>query len=209
LCLSSYDASDACDASDAKDTIEDGHEVRPYDLWAKCMNHFELFGIPVSTDVNVNHIADVHRKLALEFHPDRVDQHDVKARRIAAEKTASLNEALKTLKDPVRRAFYLLKLEGIDLDNESSAARLRMPPDFLEEIMECREALDEARGKKDLPKAQSMATVISRKKDIALIGANLALNERKLDQAGQYLGQLKYYLRFLEEVEAFEESLSS
>jgi molecular chaperone HscB len=170
------------------------------------MNYFELLGLPVSTEIDAGLLGQKHRTLALEFHPDRVDQHDLKARRIAAEKTATLNEALKTLKDPVRRAFYLLKLEGIDLNDESSAARLRMAPEFLEEIMESRERLDEARLKKDVFQARRLAEAMTTKKELALTSAHQALKDRQLEQAGQYLGQLKYYVRFLEEVEAFEES---
>ena len=73
------------------------------------------------------------------------------------EQTTALNEAYKTLKDPVRRAFYLLKLHGVDLDREDAGAQKDMPLEFLEEVMELREALDEAIAAKDLPRAQAMA----------------------------------------------------
>ncbi len=70
------------------------------------MTHFELFGLAPSVDVDVAALEAKHRALALEHHPDR--QADPKLRRAAADTTASLNEALKVLRDPVKRAFYLL-----------------------------------------------------------------------------------------------------
>ena len=61
-----------------------------------------------------------YRELSLQLHPDRFAQADAQERRLSLEQTTALNEAYKTLKDPVRRAFYLLKLHGVDLDREDA-----------------------------------------------------------------------------------------
>ena len=103
------------------------------------MTHFDLFNLAPSVDLDVAALEAQHRKLAMESHPDRVaDPH---ARRLAAEKSAALNDAIKVLKDPVRRAFYVLELKGVKLDSDQAAAKVKMPMDFLEEIMEQREEL--------------------------------------------------------------------
>jgi len=171
------------------------------------MDYFELYGLPRSADLDVKALEQRFRELSLELHPDRLVGADAHARRVAAEKTASLNEGVKVLKDPVRRAFYLLKLKGVDLESEQAAARLQMPMDFLEEIMERREALESVKAKRDLASAQAMAEEIRAARDAQLSQAKAALGKDDVPAATQALGRLRYYARFLDEVDAFEEEL--
>ena len=171
--------------------------------------HFELFNLAPSVDLDVKALDDLHRKLSLDTHPDRLTGADSRARRVAAEKSASLNEAVKVLRDPVRRAFYLLELKGVKLDTEHAAAALKMPMEFLEEIMERREALEGARASRELSRAQSMAAEIAALKATSLAAAQAALRADDVPSASIALGKVRYYARFLEEVEAFEEELSS
>ena len=172
------------------------------------MNHFELFSLAPSVDLDVAALEALHRKLAMESHPDRAGS-DPHARRLAAERSASLNDALKILKDPVRRAFYVLELKGVKLDTEQAAAKLKMPMEFLEEIMERREALEAVKAKKDLDLAHAMAKDIKTARDSSLSKAQDALRKDDVPAASQALGRVRYYTRFLEEVDAFEEELSS
>lgn len=173
------------------------------------MDHFELFGLPRRVDVDVKALDQRFRELSLELHPDRLVGADARERRIAAEKTASLNEGVKILRDPVRRAFYLLKLKGVDVESEQAAAKLQMPMEFLEEIMDRREALERVKSAKDLEKALVMAAEIRAVRDAALEKARAALESDDVAAATQALGRVRYYVRFLEEVDAFEEELMS
>lgn len=174
------------------------------------MTHFDLFNLAPSVDLDVKALEDLHRKLALETHPDRLAAGaDARTRRLAAEKSAALNEAVKVLRDPVKRAFYVLELKGVKLDTEHAAAQLKMPMTFLAEIMERREALEAARAAKDLPGAQAMAKEITDHKHQSLAQAQDALRRDDVPAAAQSLGRVRYYSRFLEEVEAFEEELVS
>lgn len=173
------------------------------------VNHFEVFSLPPSVDVDVKALEDLHRKRSLETHPDRLTQADARTRRLAAEQSAALNEAVKVLRDPVRRAFHLLELKGVKLDTEDAAAKLKMPMAFLEEIMERREALDLARAAKDLGRAQAMAKDIRAANAEALAKAQAALRADDVPAAADALGRVRYYTRFLDEVDAFEEELLS
>ncbi|MFT3708334.1 MAG: Fe-S protein assembly co-chaperone HscB [Archangium sp.] len=173
------------------------------------MTHFELFNLQPSVDLDVKALEDLHRKLSLESHPDRLTGADARTRRIAAEKSAALNEAVKVLRDPVRRAFYVLELKGVKLDTEHAAAALKMPMEFLEEIMEQRELLEGARSARDLVRAQKMAAEISALAASTLAAAQNALRADDVPTASIALGKVRYYTRFLEEVEAFEEELVS
>ena len=167
------------------------------------MTHFELFGIEPSVDVDLLALEAKHRALSLELHPDR--QADPKARRLAVDKTVTLNDAMKALKDPVRRAFYLLKLKGVDLERDDAGGQRQMPMEFLEEVMERREALEAVRAKKDVAQAQAMAVEVESLKEKALVAAQSALKGEDVKEATHQLGRVRYFTRFLEEVEAIEE----
>jgi molecular chaperone HscB len=178
------------------------------------VNHFEIFGLSPSVDLDLGALEAKYRALAMEAHPDRAAGADAATRRKMAEQTASLNEAIKVLKDPVRRAFYLLKLRGVDLENETAAAKQKMPPEFLEEVMERREALDAARESKDVARAQAMGDEVRGLLDAALARARTALTKPPTDaaavtEATEALARVRYFTRYLEEVSAIEEEALS
>lgn len=172
------------------------------------MTHFELFSLPLSVDLDVAALEALHRKLALEAHPDRAGT-DAHARRLAAERSAALNDAIKVLKDPVRRAFYVLELKGVKLDSDQAAEKVKMPMDFLEEIMEQREALEAVKATRKLEDAHTMAIGIREARSRTLALAQNALRRDDVPTATTALGRVRYYTRFLEEVDAFEEELQS
>jgi len=179
--------------------------------------HFDVFGLPRAYALETGVLEKHFRELSLKLHPDRFAQADPRERRLSLEQTTALNEAYKTLKDPVRRAFYLLKLFGVDLDREDAGAQKGMPLPFLEEVMELREQLSEASVEKDLARVQNMANGVKASRDAALSEAVAALSDveegrlaghldaARLEQASHQLGRVRYYTRFLEEVDALEE----
>jgi molecular chaperone HscB len=168
------------------------------------VNHFEIFGLEPAVDVDVPALEAKYRELSLKHHPDRA-----KNRLEAVSVTAALNDAVKVLRDPKRRAFYLLKLHGVDLEREDGPAKQSMPMEFLEDILERRERLDEARKGKDAVKARAMAAEIEQLGDTAFGAAKTALREGKWDVATAELAKVRYFTRFLEEVEVIEEDASS
>jgi molecular chaperone HscB len=167
------------------------------------VNHFELFGLSPSVDLDVPALEAKYRELSLQHHPDRVSADH---RLDAVQKTASLNEAVKVLRDPVRRAFYLLRLLGIDLEREDGPARQSMPMDFLENILEQREQLEIAKAAKNMPKVRGLAAEIGQRSDEALAVGQEALRTGDVGAATAAMAKVRYYGRFLEEVEAIEEA---
>jgi molecular chaperone HscB len=81
--------------------------------------------------------------------------------------------------------------------------------EFREEIMERREALEALKAKKNLDQAQAMAKDIKTARDASLSLAQDALRRDDVPNASVALGRVRYYTRFLEEVDAFEEELLS
>lgn len=175
--------------------------------------HFDTFGIAVTLSPDVKALEQTYRALSLRLHPDRLGTASPQERRLSAEQSAALNEGLKVLRDPIRRTFYVLALEGVDLEREDGGHRGTVDPAFLEEILERREALAEAREANDLASAQAQAQAIQRARDAALDEARAALEARRedpsdaaaLSTATGALARVRYYVRFLDEVAAMEE----
>jgi molecular chaperone HscB len=105
-------------------------------------NHFELFGLPVSFDVDADDLTSRYRELQRRVHPDKFANASDQERRLSLQMTALVNEAYQTLKEPVRRGCYLLSLHGVDMNQDTDTA---MDPAFLMEQIELRENLEEIR----------------------------------------------------------------
>jgi molecular chaperone HscB len=177
--------------------------------------HFDVFGLRPSYAVDLGELERKYRELSLKLHPDRFAQADARERRFSLEHASALNNAWRVLKDPARRAFYLLKLHGVDLETEQGAEKVQMPLEFLERVMSLREALEEARANKDLDAVHAMADGVRREERGALQEAVEALQEMERDsrserakqRATQSLGRVRYFTRFMEEVAAIEEEV--
>ncbi len=109
-------------------------------------NHFELFHLPVAYPIDLPALEQAYREVQREVHPDRFANSSGAEQRLAAQWATQVNEAYRTLKSPLARGRYLLKLHGIDTEEESNTA---MPVDFLIQQMEWREAVEGAKQSKD------------------------------------------------------------
>jgi molecular chaperone HscB len=109
-------------------------------------SHFALFGLPVGYDLDVAALDQTYRDIQREVHPDRFANAADAEKRIAAQWAMQVNEAYRTLKSPLARGRYLLKLNGIDTEEDSNTA---MPVAFLMQQMEWREAVVAARNAHD------------------------------------------------------------
>jgi molecular chaperone HscB len=102
-------------------------------------NYFELFGLPPQFTVDLPDLATRYRELQKKFHPDKFAGSSDSERRMASQMAAQINAAYQSLKSPLERGRYLLKLSGIELDDEKDT---QMNPAFLMEQMELREQLE-------------------------------------------------------------------
>jgi molecular chaperone HscB len=105
-------------------------------------DHFVLFGIKPTFRLDLSDLDSRYRDIQAQVHPDRFAHAGEAERRLSMQWATHANEAYQTLKKPLERAKYLLHLAGHDIQAESNTA---MPPDFLMEQMEWREAVMEAR----------------------------------------------------------------
>jgi len=110
-------------------------------------NHFELFGLPPAFRFDGAVLDRAYRQLQTEVHPDRFAGGSDAEKRLALQSSARVNEAYRALKDPVRRAQYLLLLNGIDAVAETDTA---LPLEFLERQLERREQAADAQAAGDV-----------------------------------------------------------
>lgn len=111
--------------------------LRPPDVLDFTRNHFELFDLPARYAIDARALESAYRELQRTVHPDRhAASDDDAARRLALQAAARVNEAYRTLADPVERARYLLALEGVEAFD---AADTSLPVDFLERQLDRRE----------------------------------------------------------------------
>ena len=102
---------------------------------------FELFGLPERFALDRAQLDASWKQLQGAAHPDRFATDTAAAQRVAMQWAVRINEAYRRLKNPLARAAYLCSLHGVDLEAESNTA---MPPAFLMQQMEWRDALSEA-----------------------------------------------------------------
>ena len=115
-------------------------------LLVNMQNHFELFELAPGYALDTAALESAYREIQARVHPDRFAHAGDAERRASMQWTTRINEAYRTLKSPVRRAKYLLELNGVDVAFETNTS---MPPEFLMKQMELREALEQAGEAKD------------------------------------------------------------
>ncbi|HET9753825.1 MAG TPA: Fe-S protein assembly co-chaperone HscB [Myxococcales bacterium] len=153
---------------------------------------FAVLGLAPSFD-EPDGLDEKFRTLSRKLHPDRFARASAQERRFSLEQTTLLNDAYKTLKDPVRRAEHVLALRGVRGDP-------RMSPAFLEETLEDRERLLEA--KTSGAPLDALAAGVREKRDRTLRQVrDLVQGGGDLAEAAELLARMRYYARYLDEVE--------
>lgn len=104
-------------------------------------SHFVLFGLPEQFAIDADSLDHAYRTVQAQVHPDRFAAAGDAQKRVAMQWATRANEAYQTLRDPLKRAKYLLHLRGVDVGAEDNTA---MEPAFLMQQMEWREAIEDA-----------------------------------------------------------------
>lgn len=170
-------------------------------------NHFELFGLPVSFEVDQELLALRYRELQRAVHPDRFANASEQEKRLSVQQAAQINEAFQVLKSSLSRARYLLELNGMPLDDSDT----RMDPLFLMEQIELREALGEVRGKADPFDALNRVRddIEGRERELieSLQPAFADGGSEALEGARETVRKMQFMQRLLSEVDELEENL--
>ena len=169
-----------------------------FDLETLRQDFFSLFGLPRQQALDADQLELLYRDIQNRVHPDKHAHLADSDRRLAMQWATHVNEAYQTLKDPLKRARYLLQLAGHDVRLETNTA---MPAEFLIAQMELREAVADA---KDAGDAETLDDLHRRlKKDSRAEYALLqeALDASALERAGELVRQLMFQEKLLQEID--------
>ncbi len=113
---------------------------------------FAALGVPRRWHLDATELERRYRELSKKLHPDRFAKGDAKQRQWSLQATTTLNEAYRSLKQPVARAEHLLEVEGAGIaENE------RIDGAFLGDMMQLRESLEEAQEAGDQKELDRLA----------------------------------------------------
>ena len=114
-------------------------------------DYYELLGLPRRLSLSAEALQERFYELSRRLHPDLFTRKVDRERKYALEASSILNDAYRTLRDPVKRANYVLKQEGFDVGEQRSKD---VPPELLEEVFELNMALEEMRSGDDSARPQ-------------------------------------------------------
>ncbi len=123
------------------------------------VDYFMFFGLPRKLYLDVPALEKDFYDLSRRLHPDLNARAGSQEQQWSLEQSSLLNDAYRTLRDPIKRTQYLLKLEGVELEEQSKTATEQaratgqlkkqiVPPDLLEEVFELNMQLEELRMNK-------------------------------------------------------------
>jgi len=161
-------------------------------------SHFDLFGLPAQFALDPAALDHAYRTVQAQVHPDRFAAAGDAQKRIAMQWATRANEAYRTLRDPLARARYLLQLKGFDTDEESNTS---MPPDFLMQQMEWREAAAQARAERDARGLERLRDDLDEARDAMLDQLERALDTGQYDAGCSLVRKLRFLGKLEEEIE--------
>ena len=124
-------------------------------------NFFSFFGLPRKLNIEASALERAFYQMSRKLHPDVYATASGKEQEWSLQQSSLLNDAYRTLKDPITRTEYLLKLEGVEFEGQSKTAtdqaretgtqkKQVVPPELLEEVFELNMQLEEARMNKKM-----------------------------------------------------------
>jgi molecular chaperone HscB len=125
------------------------------------VDYFAFFGFIRKLNLDTAQLEKEFYALSRRLHPDVFGQAETQERTWSLEQSSMLNDAYRTLKDPIKRTEYLLRIEGVEVEEQSKQATEKarttgelkkqvVPPDLLEEVFELNMHLEELRVQKKL-----------------------------------------------------------
>jgi len=143
------------------------------------VDYFTFFGLGRKLNVDVPTLEKDFYELSRKLHPDLNARAGTQEQQWSLEQCSLLNDAYRTLRDPIKRTQYLLKLEGVELEEQSKSATEQarasgelkkqiVPPDLLEEVFELNMQLEELKMNKQMEEDDPALTAEITKHKVAL-----------------------------------------
>ena len=165
------------------------------------MDHFARLGLPAALDTDAAQLDKAYFTRQRQWHPDRFVGKPAAERARASIEAAALNDAYRTLKDPLARAVYLAGLRGVELPGDGKTID---DPELLMEALEAREELHEA-GTTDAIDALAAKTRAEMQKSLAALEGLFLANDKPAIRKA--LLRLRYLDKFADEAKAHRSNL--
>lgn len=161
------------------------------------VDYFSFFGLPLKLNLDVATLEKDFYNLSRKLHPDLSARATSQEQEWSLEQSSLLNDAYRTLRDPIKRTQYLLKLEGIELEEQSKTATEQarvsgevkkqiVPPDLLEEVFELNMQLEELKMNKKMGEDDPSLTAEISQHKVALEAKYESLLEELQSEWGEW-----------------------
>jgi len=160
--------------------------TRPAKPGALNADYFSVFALPRKLWVDLGALEQKFLQLSWKLHPDNFVNATDEAQELSLKGSSELNDAYRTLKDPVARVEYLLAIEG---ERKEGEKKQQAPPELLEEVFELNESLEELRATKsagaDVAALKSRLEVAEESfgKKLAAVDAQIEATAKDWDKA--------------------------
>lgn len=171
-------------------------------------NYFELLRLPQEYFFDKTLLSQHYRELQKQFHPDKYASKSANEQRLSVQFAAYINTAYQTLMSSVRRAEYMLVLQGEEVDHQSTTIS---DGQFLMLQMEWREALTDIAVLNDLNMAEQELDALADVVNVEAVSLENLFNQYYCDSnfsaAKQVVAKLHFVEKMLQEIERLEASL--
>lgn len=168
-------------------------------------NPFALFDLPVAFQVDSALLNERYLALQKSLHPDNFSAASAQEQRLAIQKSAEINDALRILKDPITRADSIIAINTGKTENPEEKSNNDI--DFLMQQMEWRETLENIENRKDTDELTAFAQEINQIRHAILSELSTALDAQHWDIARAITDKLRFIKKLQAEIERVEETL--
>jgi molecular chaperone HscB len=172
------------------------------------VNYFQIFGFSAQFELDVHKLAELYQTLQKKVHPDKFAHASSQDQLVAVKKSTLINDAYQTLKNPLKRAQYLLALRESAQPNDQASFS---DNSFLMRQMELHEMLDDVKHADDHDAAISLyAEVLNTGSQELTLAMHKLLDENTIQSnllAGDNLRKLKFYQKLRVDLDKLEDQL--
>lgn len=168
-------------------------------------NPFALFDLPVAFQVDSVLLNERYLALQKSLHPDNFSAASAQEQRLAIQKSAEINDALRILKDPITRADSIIAINTGETENPEEKSNNDI--DFLMQQMEWRETLENIENRKDTDELTAFTQEINQIRHAILSELSTALDAQHWDIARAITDKLRFIKKLQAEIERVEETL--
>ena len=168
-------------------------------------NPFALFDLPVAFQVDSALLNERYLALQKSLHPDNFSAASAQEQRLAIQKSAEINDALRILKDPIARADSIIAINTGEQENPEEKSNKDIG--FLMQQMEWRETLENIENRKDTDELTAFAQEINQIRHAILSELSTALDAQHWDIARAITDKLRFIKKLQAEIERVEETL--